>query len=410
MAHILIVHGREQLQYKEKKMITYRCDLFSPSGYSKAARNHLRALIEMGIEVRVEDRRKDPSIIDMDSFWREWGPKVISAPPVRHGIRIWHETPDFFTPSQPTYDIGMVPWETSRVNSDFLNGNARTNWVAQMNKMDEMWTAATSTKEAFELSGVTVPIHVFPHPIDTDLYTPMEGVELKDELDKSFDKDIFKLLSIFQWNPRKNPADLLSYYFSVMDGYEDVRLFIKTYKTEVGNSNDITFCRSEMKRIKEALNLQKPPKLQALWARVSDEDMPKLYNSCDVYYALPLGEGFGLPFQEAMACGKPCIFPKSSSMLDFMDDEVGYGVDVIEEVVSNVHLPNMRLTPWYRGNQVWWKPTFRSVEVALKKVYLDWKSGKLAKKGEKARERIKKLHSFKRVGKMMKDRLDAIGK
>lgn len=384
---------------------TYKCDLLSPSGYSKAARNQVRGMIEAGVDVRVEDRKKDPSSIEPDEFWRKNASKCINKSAEKQGVVIWHETPDFFSPLPHNYNIGCVPWETSHIPAVFLSGKARSNWVAQMNRMNEIWTAAESSKKAFEESGVKVPITVIPHPIDLEAFCPSEKVPLRNELDQPFD-EVLSLLSVFQWNMRKNPVDLLNYYLATFNTYEDVRLFVKTYKQMAADTNDISFCRNEIKRIKAQLHLDKPPAIQALWSRIPEKEMPDLYQSCDAYYALPYGEGFGLPFQEAMASGKPCIYPKSSSMVDFIDDEVGYGVEVTEECVNSSTMPNNPLTPWYQATQLWWKPTFRSAEKALKKVYHDWKSGELDKKGKKARERIEKLHSFTKVGKLMKERVE----
>lgn len=40
---------------------------------------------------------------------------------------------------------------------------------------------------------------------------------------------------------------------------------------------------------------------------VSDEELPKYYAASDIYVSTSSWEGFGLPFIEAMACGKPVI-------------------------------------------------------------------------------------------------------
>ncbi|MEK7111833.1 MAG: glycosyltransferase family 4 protein [Patescibacteria group bacterium] len=43
------------------------------------------------------------------------------------------------------------------------------------------------------------------------------------------------------------------------------------------------------------------------------EDMCKLYNTCDLYWSMSMGEGFGLPMAEAMACGLPVLGVKNST-------------------------------------------------------------------------------------------------
>jgi glycosyltransferase involved in cell wall biosynthesis len=40
---------------------------------------------------------------------------------------------------------------------------------------------------------------------------------------------------------------------------------------------------------------------------VNDEDMAQLYSACDVTLGIGLGEGFGYPIFESLACGTPCV-------------------------------------------------------------------------------------------------------
>ena len=89
--------------------------------------------------------------------------------------------------------------------------------------------------------------------------------------------------------------------------------------------------------------------------------------------------------------------------LDFCNEESCYGVDVIEEPVYG-----MMHIPWYRGDQYWWKPVFKSAQSNLRQAYNDWKAGKLEEKGKLARKRIEELHSYKKVGEAMKARLESL--
>lgn len=382
-------------------MIVYRCDADSPSGYSRAARMNIRCMLEQGLDIKIEQNKKDRTTVEFDEFWKSRYDDLLIKEPIKNCIRIWHETPDFFEPLPHTYDIGMVPWETSRIVNCQLNQNPRTNWVSQMNRMKEIWTNAESSKEAFQRSGVNVPIYVFPHPIDTKLYHKVEDEYIYDTYGKRISEDKFTMLSVFQWIKRKNPQGLLMSYLSTFDAYTDVLLSLKTYSKDL-QSQDGKSLLNTIKMYRDSMKLKSPPELQGLWANIPEKDMPKMYSAYSLYVGLPYGEGFGLPFQEAMCCEVPVVYPKSSSMMDFIDDEVGYGVEVDEEPVQGMPIP------WYLGDQTWWKPLHSSAKKALLQAYDDWKTGKLKEKGKKARERIVKLHSLEIVGNAFKERIKKI--
>ncbi|MCX7917546.1 MAG: glycosyltransferase family 4 protein, partial [bacterium] len=53
---------------------------------------------------------------------------------------------------------------------------------------------------------------------------------------------------------------------------------------------------------------------------VSYEDLPLLYNGCDIFIYPSLYEGFGLPILEAMRCGVPVITSNVSSMPEVAGD------------------------------------------------------------------------------------------
>lgn len=383
------------------KKILYRADINSPSGYSRAARAHVKALLDVGIEPAVVLSKHDREDFVPDTFWAMTIPRLIHrGPEPENSIKIWHETPEFFDPTPNQKNVGMVAWETSRVINYDLDGNSRCNWAKQMNKMDEIWTFAESASAAFKDSGVTVPIAVIPHPIDSGLYSPGRGRLLEDEFGNGVSKDKFVILSVFQWTKRKNPMDLLVSYWLAFQGREDVVLILKTYGSGFGDTqNIITFIKSW----KDSMRLPNLPKVQLLFSHISEADMPVLYRSCDLFASLPFGEGFGLPFQEAMVSEKPVLYPKSSSMLDFCNDGSGYGVNVITEPVYG-----MGHIPWYQADQRWWKVEVDHAIVQFRAAYEDWKTGKIIEKGKLAREQIKDLHSHQIVGKMMKVRLELL--
>ncbi len=53
---------------------------------------------------------------------------------------------------------------------------------------------------------------------------------------------------------------------------------------------------------------------------VSEETMASIYNFIDVYLSTSVGEGWGLPALEAMACGTPCVLTKWSAYAEWAAD------------------------------------------------------------------------------------------
>lgn len=61
----------------------------------------------------------------------------------------------------------------------------------------------------------------------------------------------------------------------------------------------------------------------------SQETLPKIYGSCDVFISASHSEGFGLPILEAMSCRTPVVATRVGCATDVIKDgENGYAVDI----------------------------------------------------------------------------------
>lgn len=54
--------------------------------------------------------------------------------------------------------------------------------------------------------------------------------------------------------------------------------------------------------------------------RISEEELPTLYRSCDIFLWPTHREGFGLPPMEAMACGTPVVATDTGAVSDYIKD------------------------------------------------------------------------------------------
>ena len=79
---------------------------------------------------------------------------------------------------------------------------------------------------------------------------------------------------------------------------------------------------------------------------LSEEEMARLYLEADAFVLPSRGEGFGLPFLEALSFGVPVIAPELGGYRDFCDEENSYLVP--ERLIG---AGGEQLTPIYRGTR-----------------------------------------------------------
>lgn len=382
--------------------VNYRGDLLAPSGYSRAIRAHMRALIEAGVEVHGDYNQHDQTRLDLEKhpFWSGRMRDIVKSREFCP-VKIWHETPEFFEPDPMQYNIAYTVWETSKIIDFDLGGNPRFNWVKQMNRMDEVWTSAEFCKQVFIESGVTVPIRVFPHPIDVKRYQP-EGDKFPFIAGNKALDDCMVFLSVFQFTKRKNPQDLLIAWTSEFADQEDVALVIKTYGSDFKDNSQIRDFVHGLRKSCRVKNMV--GNVHLILDLIPDEDMPELYRMCDTFVLPSYGEGFGMPYQEAMACGRPVIYTRATAMPEFC---VGWPVDCDAEPVYD-----MLNIPWYNAQQNWWKTRVSDLKLQMRRAYNTWKGRNredtLKLLSEEARQQVVRLHSFEAVGQAMRARLEEI--
>ncbi|MGI0483702.1 glycosyltransferase family 4 protein, partial [Geminocystis sp. CENA526] len=100
----------------------------------------------------------------------------------------------------------------------------------------------------------------------------------------------------------------------------------------VGKGDD----RARIEQLIKDLNLENYVTLAGF---IPDEELCDYYNLCDVFAMPSKGEGFGIVYLEAMACGKPCLGGNQDAALDALcHGELGALVnpDDIEEIANTL--------------------------------------------------------------------------
>lgn len=331
------------------------CDIFSPSGYSNHAREIINALIddpEIGLKL-VESKHDSQTVaLPKDVF-----DKYIELKSKQHhpDVVIQFETPEFFEPRTNCLNIGFTQWETNRIPDTDFNGDARLNWVKQMNRMGRMMSSSRSALAAFHISGVTTPSFYVPGPIDVDSYDldklqelPIAHISVDDRgnaISKEDRPPVFACVG--QWNARKNIEDLI---VTVLSFFKrgDFILLIKTYGSTMSSEQN-NACINSIQRLKEIVKNPNAPEIVVVTENLSDQNMKRLFKSVDYYINPSRGEGFCMPLAQAMAAGIPVISTDVTAPLDYVEHEAT-GLLVPTSMEPAIHMPN---NPWYRYNQLW---------------------------------------------------------
>jgi glycosyltransferase involved in cell wall biosynthesis len=120
------------------------------------------------------------------------------------------------------------------------------------------------------------------------------------------------------------------------------------------------------------------PEDNPLMAALPDGEMARVYQASDCAVTASLGEGFGLPVLEAMACGLPAIAPANSSHTELVGADRGWLADCVP---ADAFMDYPVYTPYGSRFPV---PDARSLLARMREAYDD--APARVERGERARE------------------------
>ncbi len=160
-----------------------------------------------------------------------------------------------------------------------------------------------------------------PLGVDTDLFKPEQKIREEFRKKKGWeDKFVFGFVGINYGTDRKNIINIIKAFQAIHKKYPDTILYLHTslngaptsgipvewIMNSCGFPSDgsgaIKFCNQDDYRT---------------WV-ISQQELVGLYNAFDVLCAPTQGEGFGMPFVEAQACGCPIITTDTTSGKELM--------------------------------------------------------------------------------------------
>jgi glycosyltransferase involved in cell wall biosynthesis len=205
-----------------------------------------------------------------------------------------------------------------------------------------------------------------PEGVDTERYQPIEKI---DPSTLGFDLNKFVFLSVFKWGYRKGFDILLKAYFDEFSSNDDVSLFLLTRCETDNNPNriadDIGYLRSGIDKTDEDL-----PHIVVHTKKIPEKTLPKIYNMSDAFVLPSLGEGFGLIYLEAAACGLPVIGTNCSGQSDFLKKDNSYLLDPddMKEVKTNGNMSKLAKHCGFYEGQVF--PDFSTTGVKKLRKYM----------------------------------------
>ncbi len=279
--------------------------------YSLAIVNRLlaQALIATGIEI---------SLYTPEPDWQT-DARLDAVPEVKRRLLAQY-------PAGETYDVHLRNTWPPATHDMLGRFNAYVNFaweelevpqylISRFNRdLDLVMVTSNFVKQAFEQSGLTIPIEVVGN--GTDHIKPHSGLVDDSPLPPNGKARILHVSSCF---PRKGVDVLIEAYAQTFTREEPVELVIKTFP------NPDNILKTVMAKFEEQLKSAPPVILMEEYC--SPEQLLGLYRTASLVVAPSRGEGFGLPLAEAMRLGIPVVTTGYSGQVDFCTPETAWLVD-----------------------------------------------------------------------------------
>jgi glycosyltransferase involved in cell wall biosynthesis/Flp pilus assembly protein TadD/GT2 family glycosyltransferase/ferredoxin len=371
--------------------ITWVLDLYGPTGYAECARNTMMALDRLGIHQAAMSLTPKRSALseEIDAFTtkvanaeRKKDVLIIHHPPALHDGSDYYKAIKNRCPGYCKY-IASTVFETNAIPPS---------WVTPLNNMDEIWVPSEFNVETFRKAGVRpdlikiVPYGFDPKPFNPDQVPPLELPGCNG----------FVFLSVFEWAHRKGWDVLIEAYFKAFKDEDDVTLVVKCLpnQSEQVKRDAATL----MERLKVDPGCQ--PNIVFLNTVFNKNELASLYQRADAFVLPSRGEGWGMPYIEAMCMGKPTIGTRWGGQLTFMNDENAYLIDI--DGLRPVSESQTRFNPFYL-DQLYAEPSLDDLVQIFRQVYTDRIAA--AQRGDRARLDILNHWTATKAAKVIYERL-----
>lgn len=395
---------------KTPSPLVWSAPLLDPSGYGEEARNFVFGLDEIGVPLAAQVLPWSHDVVDMPDAARARLESLtqISVSPgftsVQHNL-----APGFRRHPQAGLCIGRTMFETDRLPLD---------WVRACNEMDAVWVPSAFHRETFRGAGVEASkLAIVPAALDASEYALAQNEEnlqaaisalpdgerdLLESIRAEQERDKFVFLSIFDWTLHKGWDVLLRSFVRAFEGRNDVVLLLRVWSTLNHGAAGIQNQARELLAKELGHDLLADGRIRFVSQRLSRSGLCALYAACDSFVLPSRGEGWGRPYMEAMACGKPTIGTDWSGNTAFMNKGNSY---LLPCRIQDVPERGWREISTYKGHR-WAEPDERALIETLRRVRED-QSGNQAI-GRRAREEILSLYNRPTIARQVLETLQKL--
>lgn len=277
--------------------ITYFGVLRSISSWSKVAREILKCLVKKGVDVSIYEIKG----FLYDKYFNLEELEKYCCKKINDIIFTFEHPSKYPILPHDKFKIAFLVYEFTTLPKI---------WVENINKyINLVLVPSNFTYEVFIKSGVDKrKLKILRYGYNPSYYYPKEKT-----------KKIRNFITVASPHKREALDILLKGFGEAFKDIDDVRLtiklsylpFKKTKSFEIPNFiNLINYYRKTLGQ-----------KINIITDKLNEYEMANLYRSSDIYISLSKSESFGLPFIEAIACGRGCISLKYGGQTDFLTDE-----------------------------------------------------------------------------------------
>tara|TARA_B100001778_G_scaffold334404_1_gene345628 strand:+ start:32221 stop:33354 length:1134 start_codon:yes stop_codon:yes gene_type:complete len=215
-----------------------------------------------------------------------------------NAVQIFHLIPDMqrrVADNRLRKNIGYATFETFK---------PPVRWASTLNQNDAVICPSEFNCKIFANRGVNRPIVRIPHCLDLSIWN--------ENVSPLYKNSEFTFLFVGTWRKRKGWDLLIRAWAEAFDKDSNVKLVIKTDKTDKAERK----VESELSSIgKESAPIYFEKKI------LSESLMPSFYKSADCLISPTLGEGFGLPPLQSMAVNVPVIVTNFSGCTEYASND-----------------------------------------------------------------------------------------